>query len=97
MPAYLIASVDVKDSDKFKDYLAASPKILEKYTGRFLARGGEVLKLEGNWNPNRIVIVEFDTYEKAKEFWNSTDYKPLKEIRQLSANTNMIIVDGISK
>ena len=96
MPAYLIASVDIKDSEKIKEYLAATPKILKKYSGRFLVRGGEIWIAEGNWNPNRLVVVEFDTFEKAKEFWNSQEYKPLKELRQAIANTDMIFVDGIT-
>lgn len=95
MPAYLIANIEIKDAERIKDYLTATPEILEKYTGRFLARGGQILNLEGNWNPKRIVVVEFDTFEKAKAFWNASEYKPLKELRQASANTQMIIVDGI--
>lgn len=94
MPAYLIANVDVKDSEKIKDYLTSTPEILKKYTGRFLVRGGNIWVAEGNWNPKRLVVVEFETFEKAKEFWHSTDYEPLKELRQSSADTDMIIVDG---
>jgi uncharacterized protein (DUF1330 family) len=97
MPAYLIANVEIKDSEKIKEYLAATPKILKKYSGRFLVRGGELWIAEGTWNPKRLVVVEFDTFEKAKEFWNSDDYKPLKELRQSSAYTDMISVDGITK
>ena len=97
MPAYLIANVDIKDSEKIKEYLSSTPEILKKYSGRFLVRGGDIWIAEGDWNPKRIVVVEFDTFEKAKEFWNSSDYKPLKELRQASASTDMIIVDGISK
>ena len=96
MPAYLIANVDIKDSEKIKEYLSATPKILKKYSGRFLVRGGEIWIAEGNWNPKRLVV-EFDTFEKAKEFWNSVDYQPLKDLRQSSADTDMIIVDGITK
>lgn len=97
MPAYLIANVDIKDSEKIKDYLTSTPEILKKYTGRFLVRGGVIWVAEGNWNPIRLVVVEFETFEKAKEFWHSTDFKPLKELRQSSADTDMIIVDGITK
>jgi uncharacterized protein (DUF1330 family) len=96
MPAYLIANVDIKDSAKIKEYLASTPEVLKKYTGRFLVRGGDIWVAEGKWNPKRLVVVEFDTFEHAKEFWNSANYKPLKELRQTSADTDMIIVDGIS-
>jgi uncharacterized protein (DUF1330 family) len=97
MSAYLIANVEIKDFEKMKVYLAATPEILKKYTGRFLVRGGELWIAEGHWNPKRLVVVEFDSLEKAKEFWRSEDYKPLKELRQLSAHTDMIFVDGITK
>ena len=97
MPAYLIANVDIKDSDNIKEYLASTPEILKKYSGRFLVRGGDIWIAEGKWNPKRLVIVEFDTFEKAKEFWNSEDYEPLKKLRQSSADTDMIFVDGIAK
>lgn len=97
MPAYLIANVDIKDPEKIKEYLALTPEVLQKYSGRFLVRGGEIWVAEGKWNPERLVVVEFDSFKKAKEFWNSKDYKPLKELRQSSAETDMIIVDGITK
>ena len=97
MPAYLIANVEIKDSVRIKEYLASTPEILKKYSGRFLVRGGEIWIAEGNWNPKRLVVVEFDSFEKAKEFWNSDDYKPLKELRQSSADTDMLLVDGITK
>ena len=87
MPAYLIANVEIKDSDKIKEYLAATPDVLKKYSGRFLVRGGKIWIAEGKWNPKRLVVVEFESFEKAKKFWNSDDYKPLKELRQSSATT----------
>ena len=62
-----------------------------------LVREGDVWIAEGNWNPKGLVVVEFDTFEKAKEFWNLVDYKLLKELRQSSSDTDMIIVDGITK
>ena len=97
MSAYLIANVDIKDAEKIKEYLSSTPEILKKYTGRFLVRGGEIWIAEGDWNPARLVVVEFDTFKQAKEFWNSEDYKPLKDLRQKSAKTDMIIVEGITK
>jgi len=96
MPAYLIANVEIKDVEKITKYLEASPEMLKKYSGRFLVRGGQICVVEGNWNPKRLVVVEFDSFEKATEFWNSDAYKPLKELRQSSADTDMIIVDGIT-
>ena len=95
MSAYLIANVEVTNTEKFKEYLDATPVVLKKYSGRFLVRGGEFWVAEGKWNPKRLVVVEFDSLEKAKEFWNSKDYKPLRELRQALANTDMIFVEGV--
>ena len=97
MPAYLIANVEVKDAEKIRSYLEGTPDILKKYTGRFLVRGGEQWIAEGDWKPFRLVVVEFDSLDEAKEFWNSEEYAPLKAIRQSSAYTEMVFVEGLSK
>lgn len=97
MTAYMIGNIEITDAEKIKEYLKATPEVIKKYGGRFLVRGGEFWVAEGNWIPKRLVILEFESYEKAKEFWHSQEYKPLKAIRQASANTDMIFVDGISK
>lgn len=95
MPAYLIANVEVQDAQIMKKYMAATPDILKKYTGRFLARGGDIWKAEGQWNPKRLVIVEFDSMELAKAFWHSDEYKPYREMRQSAADTEMVFVEGV--
>ena len=97
MPAYLIANVEIKDAEMIRLYLEGTPDILKKYTGRFLVRGGEQWIAEGDWKPSRLVVVEFDSLDKAKEFWNSEEYAPLKAFRQSSAYTEMVFVDGLSK
>ncbi len=95
MKAYLIANVEIKDAEVIKKYLKASPKILEKYSGKFLVRGGEICVTEGDWSPQRLVVVEFESMEKAKNFWNSEDYKPLKALRQAASKTDMLFVNGL--
>jgi uncharacterized protein (DUF1330 family) len=97
MAAYMIANVEILDAEKIKEYLEATPEVVKKYSGRFLVRGGEFWVAEGRWTPRRLVILEFESYEKAKEFWHSEEYQPLKKLRQSSANTDMVFVDGISK
>lgn len=96
MAAYIIANVDVKDAERIKEYTSATPEVISKYNGRFIVRGGDVTIVEGTWKPKRLVVLEFDTLENAKAFWHSEDYQPLKELRQQLADTEMIIVDGIS-
>jgi len=97
MPAYMIANVEISDKNKIGQYLKNTPKVVKKYGGRFLVRGGDSWIAEGEYKPSRLVIVEFGSYQKAKDFWNSEDYAPLKALRQAAAKTDMIFVDGISK
>jgi uncharacterized protein (DUF1330 family) len=97
MAAYMIANVEIIDAEKMEKYMQATPAVVKKYSGRFLARGGKLWIAEGGWSPKRLVILEFESFEKAQEFWHSEEYRPLKALRQSSANTDMIFVDGISK
>jgi uncharacterized protein (DUF1330 family) len=61
---------------------------------RYLARGGQMKVLEGSWEPTRIVILEFPSYEQAHEWWHSAEYAPAKELRQRLSTTDLLIVDG---
>jgi uncharacterized protein (DUF1330 family) len=96
MPAYLIANVDIKDAETFGDYAKATPPIIKQFGGKFLARGGEFEVCEGNWNPKRLVLVEFESMEKAKQFYDSPAYEAIKGLRQSSAYTEWVFVDGLS-
>ncbi len=96
MPAYLIANVDIKDPEKFKDYMKATPSIIEQFGGKFLVRGGDFEICEGNWNPKRFVVVEFESMQKARQFYNSPEYEAIKGLRLSSAYTEWVFVDGIS-
>jgi uncharacterized protein (DUF1330 family) len=60
-----------------------------------LVRGGRVETIEGAWRPGRVVVLEFPTFERAKEWWESQTYRPAKEIRQASARTEMILAEGV--
>lgn len=94
MPAYVIVDIDVFDRAKYKEYVALTPATIAKYDGRFVVRGGAVDKIEGEWEPGRIVILEFPSMERAKQWWDSPEYAPAKAIRQSVAKTNMIMVNG---
>ena len=96
MPAYLIANVAVTDAEAFKEYATATPSVIRQYGGRFLVRGGDFEVREGEWNPTRLVVVEFESMEKAKQFYDSPEYAALKSLRQNSADTDWVFVDGIS-
>lgn len=95
MSAYIIVQVDVHDPDRYENYKSMVPPTLEPYGGRFLVRGGAVENLEGTWHPARAVIIEFESVERAKAWWNSPEYADAKALRQATANTEMIVVEGV--
>lgn len=94
MSAYVIAELEVTDPEKFGEYRELVPATIEKYCGKYLARGGTVEVLEGDWSPSRIVILEFESVEQAKKWIDSEEYTPVKQIRFDSANTNVVLVEG---
>ena len=95
MPAYVIAHIDVKDPARYEDYKKMSPVSIQKYGGRFIARGGKCEVLEGAWQPKRLVLLEFPSVERAREWWASEDYRPAKELRQATSSGDMIVVEGL--
>lgn len=95
MAAYVIADVDVKQPDRYDEYRRQVGPTLEQYGGRFLARGGKSWTLEGEWQPNRLVILEFESAERARQWWSSAEYAGPKKLRQSLASTNLILVDGV--
>ncbi len=95
MSAYLIANVDVKDIERFKDYMKATPSIVEQYGGKFLVRGGNFDVCEGDWHPKRLVLVEFESMHKARQFYNSPQYAAVKGLRQSSSYTEWVFVEGL--
>ena len=97
MSAYIVVEVDVKDPERYADYRTMVPASLEAYGGKFLVRGGAVEKLEGDWEPSRFVVIEFDSVEQAKRWWDSDEYRQARNLRQETADTRMIVVEGINK
>ncbi|MGH7724851.1 MAG: DUF1330 domain-containing protein [Candidatus Eiseniibacteriota bacterium] len=95
MAAYLFVNIEVRDAERYREYVAAAPHSLERFGGKYLARGGRTEKLEGTWDPTRVVIVEFAKYDDALAWWNSEGYVALKELRQAVTDTNMILVEGV--
>jgi uncharacterized protein (DUF1330 family) len=95
MAAYIVTEVDVRDAERYEDYKRLVPPTLDGYGGRFVVRGGAAETLEGDWSPRRIVVLEFPSAEKAKEWWGSPEYAPAKELRQATAHTRMILVEGV--
>ena len=94
MSGYLIGTIDVKNHEAYKEYLAKVTGIVNKYGGEYLVRGGEQQVMEGEWTYPRTVVIKFPSYEKALEWYNSEEYKPVRQIRLDNSVGNFIIVKG---
>jgi uncharacterized protein (DUF1330 family) len=95
MPAYVIAHIDVTDPVNYEDYKKMVPSTIALYGGRFLARGPKPEVLEGDWQPKRLVIVEFPSVERAREWWASPEYAAAKAKRQATSTGTLVILDGL--
>jgi uncharacterized protein (DUF1330 family) len=94
MPAYFIVDVNVTDQDTYAAYATQVPPIIKQYGGRYLVRGGKTETLEGDWQPSRMVVLEFDDTAAAKRFYDSKEYQAIIEFRHRAATTRMVLVEG---
>lgn len=94
MPAYLIANVDIVDPALFADYRRQVAPTLADHGGRFLVRGGSSEVLEGAWAPTRLVVIEFPSMVALKSWYASPAYRPLIELRQRAARSQLVAVEG---
>ena len=95
MTAYVILDINVTDPRLFEEYKQLAPDTIEAYGGRYLARGGSAESLEGDWQPNRIVVLEFDSMDKAKAWVNSPEYREARAMRHRAATSRTIMVEGV--
>jgi uncharacterized protein (DUF1330 family) len=95
MAAYVIVEVTITDPVEYEDYKKLTPAAIAAYDGRFVVRGAQAISLEGDWHPERIVVLEFPSVERAREWWSSDIYTTAKTIRQRAATTKMIVVEGV--
>jgi uncharacterized protein (DUF1330 family) len=94
MAAYFIVDLEITDAAGFEEYRQLVPATIEKYGGRYLVRGGRVETLEGEWQPKRVVVLEFPTVEQAKRWYDSQEYRAPKALRFRTARSKMILVEG---
>ena len=94
MSGFAIFNIEIKKSEKYKEYVEKVQPIAEKYGGEYIVRDGENTVVEGNWTYPRTVVIKFPSYEKALEWYNSEDYKPVKQIRLSNSVANCIIIKG---
>jgi len=95
MSAYVILDITVTDPDLFEEYKKLAPATIEAYGGKYLARGGRAEALEGDWSPNRVVILEFESSELAKQWLNSPEYQEARSMRLQATRSHAVVVDGV--
>ena len=95
MPAYVIVETDVTDPERYEQYKAASPAAVAAGEGRFVVRGGEMAVLEGDWQPSRLVVLEFEDLAAAKRWYASPAYQEVKKLREGAAQLSMVAVQGV--
>jgi uncharacterized protein (DUF1330 family) len=92
--AYMLVQVEVTNPPQYAEYTKLSPAIIEKFGGRFLARAGRTATLEGPPAKGRVVVIEFPSFERAQEFYNSPDYQAARKVRAGAANAQFVLVEG---
>jgi uncharacterized protein (DUF1330 family) len=97
MPAFVIVQVSIEDAAVYERYKALAPASIAQYGGRYIARGGHSEALEGEWDPCRVVILEFENVARAKQWLESPEYKEARSLRHACARTQMIVVDGLPR
>jgi uncharacterized protein (DUF1330 family) len=95
MAAYLLVDCKVSDAAKYEGYKLLAQAAVARYGGRFLVRGGEAVRLEGEWEPNRVIVVEFPSLAQARSFYDSVEYREARAARQGAARLNMVAVAGV--
>jgi uncharacterized protein (DUF1330 family) len=94
MSVYLIIDIAITDPDVYGEFVARMPAVVEQYGGRYLARSGEVSSMVGDWQPEWIVLIQFETIDQVQEFFASPEYLALVPLREKSATSRAIIVEG---
>ena len=95
MPAYVIVEIEATDPVGYEEYKKQAAATVHQYGGKYIVRGGTCETLEGDWKPKRIVVLQFDTIGRAKEWFNSAEYIEPRKLRHRTAKTRMILVEGM--
>ena len=95
MAGYLIAELKITDQALFEEFAVGIAKLVASRNGRYLARGGTTEFVEGDWTPDRIVVIEFESFSDVQAFVKSSEYKELAELRSRSSTASTIITEGV--
>ena len=94
MAVYYVIDISIHDLENYKKYVGLVPALIEKHGGKYLVRGAEAEIKEGDWKPERLVVLEFPTREQATSFFDDPEYQPVAAIRRAASTTRMVLVDG---
>ena len=95
--AYLVVESNITDAETFKQYMAAAPEIVKAFGGEYLVRGGRMQVLEGDWQPPRLTVLRYPSFEQAKAMYDSPAYTHARSLRQgATACFNMVLVEGVA-
>jgi uncharacterized protein (DUF1330 family) len=95
MKGYVVGDIEVRDPDLYAEYARQVPATIDRYGGRYLVRGGDARPLEGGWSPHRVIVLEFDSVEQARAWYESEEYQELAAIRQRAAVGSLLLVAGV--
>jgi uncharacterized protein (DUF1330 family) len=92
----MIARVHVTDRTRYAEYMKITPDIISRFGGRFIARGGEAVTLEGPEETDRVVLIEFPSLAAATAFYHSEEYRQTKKLREGAATAQFFAIDGVA-
>jgi uncharacterized protein (DUF1330 family) len=95
MSAYVIVEIEVQDPVGYEEYKKLAGATVNAHGGKYIVRGGKTEVLEGDWEPKRIVVLEFESMDRAKEWLNCEEYREPRKMRHATARTNMVLVEGL--
>ena len=96
-PGYLIVEMHITDMEQYKQYMAAAPAAVKAFGGEYLVRGGRHETLEGDWQPHRVALLRFPSFEQAKAFYDSEMYRLARAKRDGATEFfNLILVEGVA-
>ncbi len=95
MTAYVILDINVHDPVQYEEYKKLSPASIATYGGKFIVRGGKTETLEGDWSPSRLVVLQFESVERAKAWINSEEYREARAMRHKTSTSQAVVVEGL--
>jgi uncharacterized protein (DUF1330 family) len=93
--AYVIVDIEVTDPVGYQEYVKLAPATVSLYGGEYIARGGRTEVFEGDWSPNRLVILKFESIDQARMWLESPEYGKVQPLRHKFARSKMVVIEGV--